>query len=145
VILLGQFSQFFRRDPARSWRKVEFSLRRAALQLRRTFSLRFSLIFAFASFVSVPFYFATLSPTSILPARIDFFIWCFFPQVVHLYSIAILFVTFVFLFHDFGAGLDRLPKLPVPPRSPRAFSRDAEPRDIGWVADLDFCLAVPTV
>ena len=43
----------------------------------------------------------------------------------------ILFVVLVFRFHDFGAGRDLLPRLPVPPLSPLAVSLAAEPLDIG--------------
>ena len=56
----------------------------------------------------------------------------------------ILFVVLVFLFQDFTAGLERLPRLPVPPLKPRAFSREEEPRDKGRVAERAFCFAVPT-
>ena len=68
-----------------------------------------------------------------------------FLHSLHLYWTVILFVDFAFLFQFFGAGLDLLPKFPVPPRRPLAFSRDAEPRDSGLVAERAFCFAVPTV
>lgn len=57
----------------------------------------------------------------------------------------ILFVVFVFLFHDFTEGLEYFPLLPVPERRPLAMSLIFEPRESGWVAERARCFAVPTV
>lgn len=93
-------------------------------------------------FVFFAIYFATFSPISILPERIAFLIPFIFLHSLHLYVIEILFVVFVFLFQSLGPFLERLPKFPVPLK-PRDSSLEADPRDIGWVAERDFCLAVP--
>src|SRR3989344_6257509 len=93
----------------------------------------------------MPFYFVTLSPISILPERIAFLICLILLHSLHLYWTVILFVDFVFLFHDFIAGLECLPLFPVPTRWPLAFNLGVEPRDKGCAAERAFCFAVPTV
>src|SRR3989338_3450046 len=90
-------------------------------------------------------YLTTFSPLSTLHVLIAFYILLVFLHSLHLYSIVILFVVFVFLFQSFGPFFERLPKFPVPPLKLRDFSLEAEPRDIGCAADLDFCFAAPTV
>jgi len=87
-----------------------------------------------------------LSPISILPARIALLICDVFLHSLHLYSIVILFVVFVFLFHFATGGFEpHFPCEPLPDRTPRASALIIEPRDSGLVAPLDFCFAVPTL
>ncbi len=58
----------------------------------------------------------------------------------------ILFVVLVFLFQDFTGGFEpHLPWDPNPDLKPRDFARIVDPLDMGWLADLAFCFAVPTV
>ncbi len=62
-----------------------------------------------------------------------------------MYSIVILFVTFVFLFLFAIGGLLNLPLFPVPARIPLDFALGVDHLDNGCVVERDFCFAVLTV
>ena len=63
-----------------------------------------------------------------------------------MYSIAILFVVFVFLFQFFTGGFEpHFPWEPVPDLTPRAFALAVEPLERDLAAPLAFCFAVPTL
>src|SRR6185437_14101442 len=104
--------------------------------------LRKILSWLLSSLFQLPFYLLIFSPISILDERIALLIPFVLPQTLHLYSMLILFVALVFLFQSFAPFLDLFPRFPYPVVSPLSLFLAGEPLDIGWLADLDFCLAV---